>query len=53
MYRDDEALALVEDLKLTKYQYQNLRTQAKNKNANIYTTYNSIRNDKNKMLSKF
>lgn len=26
-----------------KYRYQNLQTQTKNKNANIYPTYNSVR----------
>lgn len=45
-YTSDEALALLVDLKLTKYQYQNLRTQAQNKNANIYPTYNSVRDAK-------
>lgn len=45
-YTNDEALALLVDLKLTKYQYQNLRIQAKNKNANIYPTYNSVRDAK-------
>lgn len=37
-YISDEALALLNNLKYIKYQYQNLWTHTKNKNTNIYPT---------------
>lgn len=41
-YTPDEALALIADLKLTKHQYKHLQKSAKDRNANIYPTYDSI-----------
>ena len=41
-YTDDEALALIEDAKLSVYQYEIIRIQAKAKNADIYPHYRSL-----------
>ena len=41
-YTDDEALALIEDLKLTGNQYETILIQAQVKNANIYFLYNRL-----------
>jgi len=42
MYSVEEALALIIDAKLTKSQYTLIRSQAKQRNANIYPAYNKI-----------
>lgn len=42
-YSEDEALALVMDVKLTKSQYILIRLQAKNKKAHLYPSYNNVR----------
>lgn len=47
-YSVDEALALVIDTKLTKSQYTLIRLQAKNKNANLYPSYNNVREAKSR-----
>ena len=41
-YTDDEGLALIEDAKLSVYQYEIIRIQAKAKNADIYPYYRSL-----------
>lgn len=41
-YSAEEALALIEDVKLSKYQYKIIRMQAKERNANIYPEYKKI-----------
>lgn len=41
-YTPEEALALITELKLTKHQYKNLQKNAKERNANIYPSYDSI-----------
>jgi len=41
-YSDDEALCCLIDKRLTKNQYIGLRLEAKQRNANIYPSYNSI-----------
>ena len=40
-YTDNEALALIEDAKLSVYQYEIIRIQAKAKHADIYPHYRS------------
>lgn len=46
-YSSEEALALIEDLRLTKYQYKVLRQQAKERNADMYPSYHNIMQAKN------
>ncbi|EFN70735.1 hypothetical protein EAG_07643, partial [Camponotus floridanus] len=41
-YSAEEALALIEDVKLSKYQYEVVRMQAKKRNVDIYPAYNKI-----------
>jgi len=41
-YSVEEALALIEDVKLSKYQYKIIRQQAKERNADIYPDYNKV-----------
>lgn len=41
-YSAEEALALIEDVKLSKYQYEIIRKQAKERNANIYPAYSKV-----------
>ena len=41
-YTVDEALALIEDAKLSVYQYEIIRIQAKAKNVDIYPHYRSL-----------
>ena len=41
-YTEDEALGLVIEGKLSKHQYSLIRSQAKERNANIYPSYNNI-----------
>ena len=41
-YTGDEALALIEDAKLSVYQYEIIRIQAKAKNADFYPHYRSL-----------
>ncbi|KYQ46691.1 hypothetical protein ALC60_14306 [Trachymyrmex zeteki] len=48
-YSAEEALALIEDVKLSKYQYTIIRTQAKERNANIYPSYSKILEAKNEL----
>jgi len=42
LYTADEAIALIEDAKLTKYQYEHIRMEAIQRNANIYPSYKKI-----------
>ena len=42
-FTSDEALSLFVNAKLSKHQYQLLRSSAKQKNADIYPSYNNIR----------
>lgn len=41
-HSDDEALALIEDAKLSKYQYEIIREKAKAINSDIYPSYKSL-----------
>ncbi|XP_070519748.1 uncharacterized protein [Cardiocondyla obscurior] len=41
-YTADEAVALIEDAKLTKYQYECIRINAAQRNANIYPLYKNL-----------
>lgn len=41
-YSAEEALALIEDVKLSKYQYEVIRMQAKERNVDIYPAYNKV-----------
>ncbi|KAJ4437537.1 hypothetical protein ANN_17682 [Periplaneta americana] len=45
-YTSNEALALIIDTKLSKHQYSILRLGAKCRNADLYPTYNSVREAK-------
>jgi hypothetical protein len=45
-FTSDEALSLFVNAKLSKYQYQLLGSSAKQKNVDIYTSYNNIRKAK-------
>lgn len=42
-----EAIALIEDVKLTKYQYETIRSQIKQRNADILVPYNNFPLQKN------
>lgn len=41
-HSDDEALALIKDAKLSKYQYEVIREKAKAINSDIYPSYTSL-----------
>jgi len=41
-YSVEEALALIEDVKLSKYQYEIIQMQAKERNADIYSSYSKV-----------
>ena len=47
-YTSEEALSLLVENDLTKHSYQNLRSSAKRKNADIYPPYNEVREAKRK-----
>lgn len=42
MFTDDEAIALIEDAKLSKHQYEIIRLKAKAKNADIFVPYKNL-----------